>query len=330
MDLVGIYFMEDLISVIIPVYKVEKYLERCVKSIINQSYKNIEIILVDDGSPDQCGEICENYAKKDKRIKVLHKENGGLSDARNHGVDHSEGKYITFVDSDDYVSEHYVEYLYRLLIDNNADISCCCAVRTDKDHAEFINNREINDVIIMSGVNTCRELVGGLYRILVTAWGKLYKESTIKQYSFPVGKNHEDEATTCKYFYSANKVVIGNKCLYAYYINQYGIMHSFHDELSKDVIWAQEHRALFFEQQGEKILATASWDRLFYYCLYDSLDHDGRCDPYLNDLSKKKKLSNRTEFELSLYNCSPWLLKQYFNLIIYPVGRLRNKMKYRR
>ena len=99
----------DLITIVIPVYKVEKYLEKSINSVINQTYQNLEIILVDDGSPDNCPQICEKYAKKDNRIKVIHKENGGLSDARNAGIDIAKGKYITFIDSDDYVTDDYVE-----------------------------------------------------------------------------------------------------------------------------------------------------------------------------------------------------------------------------
>ena len=105
----------ELISIVVPIYNVEKYLEKCVESILRQTYKNIEIILVDDGSPDLCGEICENYKKIDKRITVIHKKNGGLSDARNYGIKHSNGKYITFIDSDDYVERDYIEYLYNLI-----------------------------------------------------------------------------------------------------------------------------------------------------------------------------------------------------------------------
>lgn len=106
---------EDLISIVIPVYKVELYLEKCIESIINQTYKNLEIIIVDDGSPDNCPKICDEYAQKDNRIKVIHKENGGLSDARNAGIDVAAGKYIAFVDSDDYVSNDYIEYMYNLI-----------------------------------------------------------------------------------------------------------------------------------------------------------------------------------------------------------------------
>ena len=115
--------MEDLITVIVPVFKVEKYLEKCVKSICCQTYKNLEIILVDDGSPDNCGKMCDKYAKSDK--KVIHKENGGLSDARNAGIKMATGKYIAFVDSDDYVSNDYIEYMYKILKKENTKISIC-------------------------------------------------------------------------------------------------------------------------------------------------------------------------------------------------------------
>ena len=117
--------MKDLISVIIPVYNVDKYLERCIDSVIVQTYSNLEIILVDDGSNDDSGIICDRYAKFDDRIKVIHKKNGGVSSARNEGIKYCNGKYIGFVDSDDYIDSTMYEYLYNLLISNDADISCC-------------------------------------------------------------------------------------------------------------------------------------------------------------------------------------------------------------
>ena len=114
---------KPLITIIIPVYKVEDYLDKCVESVVNQTYKNLEIILVDDGSPDNCPKMCDDWAKKDKRIKVIHKENGGLSDARNKGIDIAKGEFITFIDSDDYVENNYVEFLYNLVRENHAEIS---------------------------------------------------------------------------------------------------------------------------------------------------------------------------------------------------------------
>ena len=117
--------MKSLVSVIVPIYKVEKYLNKCVDSIINQSYKNLEIILVDDGSPDKCGEICDKYAEKDSRVKVIHKENGGLSDARNAGIDIAKGDYLLFVDSDDWITSNICEVLIKNANDNLSDIIAC-------------------------------------------------------------------------------------------------------------------------------------------------------------------------------------------------------------
>ena len=116
---------EELISVILPIYNVEKYLEKCLKSVINQTYKNLEIILVDDGSKDNSPQICDEYAVKDKRIVVIHKSNGGLSDARNAGIEIAKGKYIALIDSDDYVEKDYVQFLYQLIKENNAEMSIC-------------------------------------------------------------------------------------------------------------------------------------------------------------------------------------------------------------
>ena len=114
---------KPLISVIVPIYKVEKYLNKCVKSIINQTYKNLEIILVDDGSPDNCGKICDKLAERDDRIRIIHKKNGGLSSARNAGIEIANGEYIGFVDSDDYIDNDMFETLYNNIKDNNADLS---------------------------------------------------------------------------------------------------------------------------------------------------------------------------------------------------------------
>lgn len=120
----------EQISIVVPIYKVEAFLDRCVASLVNQTYQNLEIILVDDGSPDRCGQICDEWAKKDARIRVIHKENGGLSDARNAGIGIATGKYIAFIDSDDWVSKLYIEKLYQIMQLENGDIAECEIVRT--------------------------------------------------------------------------------------------------------------------------------------------------------------------------------------------------------
>ena len=321
--------MKELISIVIPIYKVESYLKRCIYSVMIQTYHNLEIILVDDGSPDQCGDICEDFAKKDSRIKVYHKTNGGLSDARNYGVERSHGKYITFIDADDYIAQDYIEYLFNLLIRYDADISCCCGIKTIENTVTYTINTAIPKEQILTGKEACRELLGGLYYVLVTAWGKLYKSEIVKTYPFPIGRKHEDEATTCKFYYAARKVVVGNRCLYAYYQRSNSIMRTNNSaSLNIDAIWTQKHRAEFFEEHNEQRLAQAAWDKLFYYCVYDSINNQGRCNHFLRNFAKRKKLSRRTQFELTLFNISPWIFDKYLKRIIYPLGRVRDKVKY--
>lgn len=318
----------ELISVIVPVYKVEKYIRRCLDSIITQSYKDIEIILVDDGSPDDCGRICDLYASADERIKVIHQQNGGLSHARNRGVEAASGKYITFIDSDDYIAPNYIEHLFSLLTENNADISCCCMVKTDLDSAEFYCDSTTIKVQVLSGKECCYALFGDLYLTLVTAWGKLYKSEIVKKHLFPLNRKHEDEATTCKYYYEAENVAISNARLYAYYQNMAGIMHTLRDGINHDAIWALAHRARFFEENGESSIAQLAWKQYFYYCVEDTINHNWRCDEYLIDFEHGKSLSKRVIFESRLFNTSRLAFKVYRG-IINKLYRIRNHISHR-
>lgn len=295
---------EALISIIIPIYKVEKYLRRCLDSVLCQTYKNLEIILVDDGSPDRCGKICDEYAQSDSRIKVYHKDNGGLSDARNYGVERAHGDYITFIDSDDYVAPNYIEYLYILIDKYKAEISVCCMIQTDSDTVDYPINELLPEEQILTGYEACERLLDDMYLTLVTACGKLYARQIAKSYIFPVGKNHEDEATTCKYYYSSKKVVIGNRCLYAYYKNNSSITNTQGEEFNFDAEWALEHRALFFEENEEKELAQLAWGRLFYFYVNDSDKHNRRSDKYIKDLGKKGELSDGIKLRVWVYNHS--------------------------
>ncbi|MEE1239491.1 MAG: glycosyltransferase [Acutalibacteraceae bacterium] len=305
---------KPLISVIVPVYKVEQYLERCIRSIISQTYQNLEIILVDDGSPDKCGEICEAFAQNDSRIRVYHKENGGLSYARNFGAERACGEYITFIDSDDYIAPNYIEYLLTLLKKYNADISACCMTETYEDTADYRRNDEIPNERILVGKEACRELFGNLYSVLVTACGKLYKSNIVKKYPFPVGKIHEDEATTCKYYYEADRVAVGNKCLYAYYQNPESIMHTKGNTLSPDILWSFEHRAEFFEEHNERKLANISWNFILNYFVHDSINNQGRSDNIVKTFAKGKRVGLKTRLEVILYSISPLFYRKLLDI----------------
>jgi len=181
--------MSDLISIIIPVYNVEKYLERCVKSVINQTYKNLEIILVDDGAKDNSGKMCDELSKLDSRIKVIHKENGGLSDARNFGLKIATGDYIGFVDSDDYIADDMYETLYHTIKNNNADISIVSFYEMYKE--KVIGVRDSGNLEILSKQEAMKELLIDT-KIQSYAWNKLFKKELFNDLKFPTGKNFED------------------------------------------------------------------------------------------------------------------------------------------
>ena len=213
------------ISIIVPVYKVEKYLDTCVNSLVNQTQENIEIILVDDGSPDNCPKICDDWAKKDSRIKVIHKENGGLSDARNKALEIATGDYIGFVDSDDYVSLDMYKTLVELLEKNDADISICQYVRfTENDTPQFTNDNEIytfdNNIEVLKCMFSDKLVANAV-------WDKLYKKEIFDGIRFPVGMNYEDSYTTYKLILKANKFAITTSKFYGYMQRSNSIMATY-------------------------------------------------------------------------------------------------------
>lgn len=245
---------EKLVSIIVPIYKVEQYLEECVQSLLNQTYKNLEVILVDDGSPDNCGKLCDEYAKKDGRIKVIHKENGGLSSARNAGLDIAKGEYIAFVDSDDCVSNKFIETLYRLCEDNDADIAVSEYIKfSDKvDVDTEIKEKNIKkyDSVTMQKLIYSNECVK-----FVVVWNKLYKRRIYEDLRFPIGKINEDEFTTYKAYDKTNKdVVATNEVLYYYRYNENSIMGKKFNEKRLDVLDAYEERKKYYLEKKDVIL----------------------------------------------------------------------------
>ena len=217
--------MQPLISIIIPVYKIEKFIDKCIKSIISQTYRNLEIILVDDGSPDKCPGICDKYAKIDNRIKVIHKPNGGLSDARNAGIDICKGDYIGFVDGDDYISENMYEHLLDHCIKCNADMSICGIYAIDEDYSNLsIYNPMIYKETILSNIQALNHLFLTFDVNFEVAWNKLYKRDLFlnkDNIRYPYGKLHEDTYTTYKLLYYANNIAVFNEPLY-YYVQRSG------------------------------------------------------------------------------------------------------------
>lgn len=225
---------EDKISIIVAIYNIEKYLDNCIKSIINQKYKNLQILLMDDGSTDSSGKICDKYAKIDKRIEVIHKENGGLADARNLGMSLAKGKFISFIDGDDYIYPSFYMDLYNAIERNNADISECDFLRINED--DIIKEDELIDKAnekldikekILDGKEAINELFGTRlkpYVKKVVVWNKLYNANILKDIEFPFGKLHEDEYTTYTILNKAKKIVTTNKILHGYIQTKNSIM----------------------------------------------------------------------------------------------------------
>ena len=240
---------DELISVVVPIYKVEMYLKQCINSIIKQTYTNLEIILVDDGSPDNCPKICDEFKEKDSRVVVIHKENGGLSDARNAGIDVAKGKYIAFIDSDDYIHNEFIEELYNHIVSEKAQISMC-TIQKVNEKDEVIEEIPITEEKVISGRKAILEF-NNFSISNVVAWNKLYNIELFKDIRYPKGKIHEDEFTTYKLLYLAKRVAISNRKLYYYRYNQNSITNKQFNEKRLDVIDALEERIEFFKNRNE-------------------------------------------------------------------------------
>lgn len=214
----------DLISIIIPVYNVEKYLAKNIESVIRQTYRNIEVILINDGSTDNSGKICDEYAKIDKRIKVIHKSNGGLSDARNVGIDVANGQFITFCDSDDYLKESYIEYLYELIKKDKCKMSICSYCILTENEKMIDCGKGYNEGILTTEQALSRMLCDEGFS--VSACAKLYAKELFDDVRYPVGKLCEDNGTTYKLIKKCKLISYGNISQYIYIKRSGSIMNS--------------------------------------------------------------------------------------------------------
>ena len=290
---------ETKVSIIVPVYKVEKFLDRCIESLINQTYRNLEIILVDDGSPDSCGERCDNWMNRDKRIISVHKNNGGLSDARNYGVHFATGDYIMFVDSDDYVANNIIEILLAEIDKYDAEIACCNYLKTSKNSADF--DKVVKEEYLLSGKEACISMMNHFY-FLTTAWASLIRSDIVAKYEFPTGRNQEDEATTYKYYYASSKVVVITAKLYGYYQNPNSIMNSHPERNARELLLALSERMHFFELNGETELKEKTLS-LYVRCYISALNMkyvEYNCETKKVLFTAFKSKSEKTKFKLFL------------------------------
>lgn len=254
----------DLISVIVPIYKVEPYLDRCVESIVNQTYNNLEIILVDDGSPDNCPAMCDAWAQKDCRIKVIHKLNGGLSDARNSGIAVATGAFIGFVDSDDWIASTMYEKLYESMKKNECNMAVCGTqlVGEIENKSNITAAHEIQSVS-MCGEQAMRAVIEEK-GITPTVWNKLYRADRIKEIPFAVGKTHEDVFWTYQAVHACQSVVIIPDQLYFYVQRSGSIMKSAFSLKRLDAIEGKLLRLDFIKRHYSSLVGKAKRDLLFF------------------------------------------------------------------
>lgn len=256
--------MNQKISVIVPIYNVEKYLNRCIKSIVNQTYHDLEIILVNDGSTDRCGEICDSWIEKDERIKVIHKKNGGLSDARNNGMRVSTGHYIAFVDSDDWIDVSMYEQLMKIMIQNKCDIVSCGFRRVEKE--ELKNESKEVQFVQYNSESALEAMIteNGMYQVV---WNKLYKRSMVEDILFEKGKYNEDEFWSYQVIGRAKKVIAIKNIYYNYFQRENSIINETYSLKRLDGLEGKENRQEYIDKYYPRLSGIARLN-LFYSYMY--------------------------------------------------------------
>lgn len=266
--------INGMVSVIIPIFRVEKYINTCIRSVIMQSYKNLEIILVDDGSDDSCPGICDTWAKSDGRIKVIHKKNGGLAEARNYGLDVAKGEYILFVDGDDYIHKEMI----RIMIETSRRYLAnmvCCDFQKVYDNASFEEDIPIENYLLE--IYDYKQALLSLDTLKVVSWAKLYRKDAIKDLRFPVGRLHEDEFMIHKFIYNCRKIVMLNIKLYYYFQRENSIVHTLTKINIVDAMDAYEDRLRFLDDHELEYIKPQMAKLIFEYIIsvYNIADCNG-------------------------------------------------------
>ncbi|MCI6430581.1 MAG: glycosyltransferase [Lachnospiraceae bacterium] len=290
----------DLVSIIVPVYNVENYLERCITSLLQQTYSKIEIILVDDGSTDSSGQICDTY-NGDDRIVVLHKENGGLSDARNAGFAVAKGKYICFVDSDDWVDQNYIKMLYQCIEKNSCEVAGC-RYKICHELADGVSNKNNYKQTTYTHITALKALINNEVKQVV--WNKMYSKELIEGIDFPKEKYNEDEFWTYKVITKANAYVELNYVGYYYFQRTTSIMGERYSLKRLDAIEAKMHRLTYIIEMYPELELLAKEDLLFS-CIYQGqlanryLDNKEQCHTAYSILKKNLKNIHFTVNDIS-------------------------------
>lgn len=288
------------ISIIVPIYNVEKYLEDCINSIINQTFKNFELILVDDGSTDKSGEICDKFVHIDNRIRVIHQVNKGISGTRNMGIDISKGKYILFIDGDDYIHPKMCEILYNQIEFNNSDLAIFQFKRTKKDYYnQIINNIGTINAMKISNKKALEKLYIEGNSEFIFCWSKLYKKELFDNIKFDEGRIYEDQLISKNILYRANNIIYLPIPLYYYRYRQGSYTNLSFNKNNLDIIYAYKEDLVFFNKINYKFKYKIEEKYIFYLFKYYFIAKHELCDC-------KKELKNiRRDFS----KCLPILLK---------------------
>ncbi len=321
--------MNPLISVIVPVYGVEAYLERCVRSLREQTYENLEILLVDDGSPDACPEMCDRFAQEDSRICVIHQKNAGLSGARNAGIGRAKGAYLAFVDSDDYVAPDYIASLYQVLQESGCAIAQC---RFSYVQGEPLPVEKNHSFRIYRGESLMEQLYEPEAKAtyFVVAWNKLYQRELFEKIRYPQGRIHEDEATTYRLFHEGKRLAFLDRSLYGYYTENAGSITAVFSRKRLQWLEAHEERIQFFARNGYQKLLPMAWKKLcdacitFYFRCTDGVEDSHRLRKELKERLKSYlaegseeigKLPIRTRAGYRLFILSPVIYEKVLKKI---------------
>ena len=335
----------DKISIIIPIYNVEAYLGQCIETVLRQTYPELEILLIDDGSKDSSGKICDNYAEKDQRIIVIHKENGGLSDARNAGIDRATGKYLAFIDSDDYVHPQYIELLYRTITASDSDMVICGFKEVAEQ--EIVEYRSIAEGAVkwkaLQGREKLAQLLDNNLQTVV-AWNKMYRCKLWKQLRYPKGRLQEDEFVIHHLLEQADRVCYLEETLYYYRQREKSIM----SHVSLKNIWdgydALMEREQFFIEKKEKEAYKENLINQLYYAVghykYVEQEYQDKellkkfrenIGTHIHDSYVKERLGKELYFQFCLFNRNPqwyfWYIRDYHQDHL--VGKVMKKLLYR-
>lgn len=290
---------ENKVSIVVPVYNVEKYLRKCIESIRNQTYQNIEIIVVNDGTKDGSLEIAKEQEKIDNRIKIISQENQGLSEARNTGIRNATGKYICFIDSDDFVHENYVKSLLENAIKENADISVCDFYYINEEGKMW--NQKNKEPKLYSNIEGIKDILLDCQNTEVMTWNKLYKLSLFREHEiyFPKGKIHEDNFTTYRLYYFANKISFIPDKLYYYLQRSNSIMGKKFNVKRLDILQAVEETRNFFQNKNINLSSELDYYEIMTKIgILNNMLRDGyeEKENMINEIHSNKKVYQKNKY----------------------------------